>query len=99
MSTKTVPEESAARQAVFSTWQGHRGHRGAFAGARVAYCELPAGAWIEFLPPFQTGITHLAVSIMGSDCTEHEDVTVLLDRAQVERLRDALSDWLERGVL
>lgn len=95
----TAPKESAARRGTFERWQGSWSDMGAFAGSKVAWCELPDGAWLEFLPSFQTGITHLAVSVMGSDCTEFEDVTVLLARDQVERLRDALSEWLDRGAL
>lgn len=91
--------ESASRQAAMANWQGSWAHGDVFAGSRVAYCELPESAHIEFLPPFQTGLTHLGVSIMGSDCTEHEDVTVLLTRGEVERLRDALTEWLDRSAL
>lgn len=90
---------SKTREAAFERWNGSWANAGAFAGAKVAYCELPDGAHIELLPTFQTGLTHLGMSVMGSDCTEYEDITVLLTRDQVERLRDALSEWLDRGAL
>lgn len=88
--------DNPTRGAAFAGWQGAWSHPGPFAGETVAHCELPADARIEFLPPFQTGVTHLGVSVMGSDCTEFEDVTVMLHRIEVERLRDALTAWLDR---
>ncbi|MCW3041533.1 MAG: hypothetical protein JWM31_3438 [Solirubrobacterales bacterium] len=63
----------------------------------------PEGATVELLDTLS--LTSLALSVCGIECDDWEcdcmdnDATVVLDRPEVERLRDALTTWLERGAL